>query len=376
MRRVHAVPVLARVVAALLVVATLAALVVRPRGAGPTLVSAEFPRAGLNVRVGDDVRVRGLPVGTIRAIKVDRRDFSARYVLAVDRGVDVAADTQVRLVPKTLFGDKYVELDAAAPGGPVLRSGARIPPSRTASAIELQQVLDRAVPVLSAIDAERFSSTLASLASGLDGTGRDMARLAEDATTVFDELTHRQQDLTALFRHAPGVAATFAERADDLGTAANQLGAVADVLAAREPALARFLSENAELAAQAGELLRAEDERLNRVLPDMLTVLDIIAAQPGKIAELARTAPVFTEGLASVTATGSFRSPIAYMVGLGLGSRLDGKGPLSEAHGGSGFGPDVYVHGLDIPNVEAGTSSPEQSSGLTQLLSAAAGGTR
>lgn len=367
-------PVLTRLIVVLVVLGAIGTFLTRPDSGDPMLITAHFERAGLNVRAGDDVRVRGLPVGTISSIEVDRRDFSARYVLAVERDVGVAADSMARLVPKTLFGDKYVELDPARPGGPRLRSGALIPRARTATATEIQQVLDRAVPVLSAIDAQRFSATLASLAAGLDGTGRDMARLAEGATAVFDELAARQDELALLFAHAPGVAATLADRAGDLDTAAERMAAVADVLAANEPALARFLAENAELAGQAGELLRAEDGRINRIIPDMLTVLDVITAQPGKVAELARAAPVFTEGLAAVTATGSFRSPIAYMVGLGLGSRLDAKGPLSEAEGGAGVGPDVYVHGLEIPDVVVGDPQGQESAGLAALLGNLAGG--
>jgi phospholipid/cholesterol/gamma-HCH transport system substrate-binding protein len=285
----------------------------------------------------------------------------------------VAADRGARLVPKTLFGQKSAELAPPRPGGPRLRSGALIPRSRTAPATEIQQVLDRAVPVLSAIDAQRFSATLASLASALDGTGRDISRLTEGATTVFDELAARQEELAVLFRHTPGLAATVADRSDDLDTAAERMGAVADVLATNEPALARFLAENAELAGQASDLLRAENGRVNRIIPDMLTVLDVITAQPGKIAELARAAPVFTEGLAAVTKTGSFRSPIAYMVGLGIPGRLEAKGPLGEAEGGAGIGPDIYVHGLEIPDVVIGGPQTQQS-GLAALLATLAGG--
>ena len=49
-------------------------------------------RAGLNVRPGYEVRVRGVPVGTIKAIKIDRRDFSATYVLALDPHQAIAAE--------------------------------------------------------------------------------------------------------------------------------------------------------------------------------------------------------------------------------------------------------------------------------------------
>lgn len=358
---------LARAVAVLLIAAVAVAVTRRP-GPEVQIVEAEFERAGLNVRPGDEVRVRGLPVGTIRSIEVDRGDFSARYVLAVDDGVRIAADTHARLVPKTLFGDKYVELDGARPGGPVLRSGARIPRRRTEPATEIQQVVDRAVATLEAVDPVVFSATLASLAEGLDGAGADLRRFADGATAAFEELARRRQELARLLGHVPGVAEELTRRAPDLETAARTMSDVAHLLAEREPDLGRFLAENAELTARAGELLAAESARVNRIVPDVLDVLAIVADRPGQVAALARSAPIFTEGLAAVTATGAFRSPLAHFVVLGVPARLDGAGDHSEARGGTGIGPDVYVHGLDPPNHRVDIGPTSGPSGLGALL--------
>src|SRR5213596_2628719 len=105
---------LVRLVAAL-VIAQLVALYLQKPGPARMTVTADFNRAGLNIRAGDEVRVRGLPVGKVKAIETDRKDFSARYVLAIDASTPVARSTGARIVPKTLFGDKYVELDPAEP---------------------------------------------------------------------------------------------------------------------------------------------------------------------------------------------------------------------------------------------------------------------
>src|SRR5207253_4584955 len=97
--------VLLRIVAALVVAQLLALWIHRPGPARMT-VTADFNRAGLNIRAGDEVRVRGLPVGSVKTITTNRKDFSARYVLALDPSTPVAKDSGARIVPKTLFGDK------------------------------------------------------------------------------------------------------------------------------------------------------------------------------------------------------------------------------------------------------------------------------
>src|SRR5205085_9358053 len=117
----------ARLIGALLAVALLAVgLQAAGGGQPPITVTATFSRAGLNVRPGYEVRVRDMPVGTITSIRVDRHDFSAEYTLQLDPGTAVARDTHAALVPKTFFGDKYVELDPAEPGQPRLLAGDHI----------------------------------------------------------------------------------------------------------------------------------------------------------------------------------------------------------------------------------------------------------
>jgi phospholipid/cholesterol/gamma-HCH transport system substrate-binding protein len=157
-----------RLVVSVLLVGLVAAWLGRP-GPERMRITAEFARAGLNVRPGDEVRVRGVPVGTIASIEVDREAFTARYTLSVDADAPIAADTTAALVPKTLFGDKYVELQSASTAGELLRDGAHIPLARTSAPTEVQEVLDRLQPVLAEVDPVTFANVIASTAEGLDG---------------------------------------------------------------------------------------------------------------------------------------------------------------------------------------------------------------
>src|SRR5205807_8754583 len=190
--------------------------------------------AGLNVRPGYEVRVRDMPVGTITSIRVDRHDFSAEYTLKLDPGTAVARDTHAALVPKTFFGDKYVELDPAEPGQPRLRAGDHIDRRQTQPPTEVQEVFDQVTPLLEALDPPRFGAALASISQGLAGEGDDLRRLTEGWTNVMQEFASHSTDLQTLLTKVPGVAGTFAQRSQDLTTAADDLGRVAAVLAKNE----------------------------------------------------------------------------------------------------------------------------------------------
>ncbi|MDQ1375719.1 MAG: phospholipid/cholesterol/gamma-HCH transport system substrate-binding protein, partial [Actinomycetota bacterium] len=241
----QATAVLGRLVAVLLVLGLLITGARARSGPKPMVVHAEFARAGLNVQPGYEVRVRNVPVGHVRKIAIDRRDFSARYDLALDRDARVARDTSAHLVPKTLFGDKYLALDPAPPGGPTLRSGDTITRAHTQAPTEVQDVIDKTVPLLEAVHPEQFGATLSALGQGLDGTGDDLRRMMEGWTPAMEELTGHEGDLGVMLDHVPGVAGTIADRSTDLATAATTLGNVADVLARDEPQLGTMLRENA-----------------------------------------------------------------------------------------------------------------------------------
>ena len=360
-----------RLVVAVLLAGMLAAWLSRP-GPDRMHITAEFARAGLNVRPGDEVRVRGVPAGTISSIEVDRDDYTARYHLSVDPEIPIPADTTATLVPKTLFGDKYVELEGTSASVKRIVDGAIIPIERTSAPSEVQEVLDRLEPVLSEIDPVTFANVVASTAEALDGTGPDIASLVDALPDALAAIATNQQDLGRIFRAVPGIAGTLEERADQLIQVAEAFGTLAVTIDENEDELLRFVADTAELSSRAAELLSSEGGRLDRILSDSLSVLGLVGEQPGAVGKLLGGAPRFVNGLAAATATGAFRAPIANFGVLNPGSLLDAKGAFGEAQGGSGFGPDVTIEGFPLQG--GATVGPnEGDDGTTAALNGAVG---
>ncbi|MDY7104661.1 MAG: MlaD family protein [Actinomycetota bacterium] len=347
-----------RLVVSVLLVGLLAAWLAQP-GPDRNEITVEFARAGLNVRPGDEVRVRGVPVGTISSIDVDRDTYTARYTLSVDRDAPIAPLTTAALVPKTLFGDKYVELEGAPPDADHLGDGAHIPLERTSAPSEVQEVLDQLEPVLAEVDPVAFANVVASTAEGLDGAGADIARLVDAVPGALATITANQQDLGRIFRSVPGIAGTLEERADQLVQVADSFGTLATTIDDNEDELVRFVTDTADLSARAAELLTTEEERLTRILDDGFAVIDLVAEQPEALPKLLDGLPRFVNGLAAATSSGYFKAPIASF-GV-LIPTVDSKGALGEAGGGAGFGPDIVVEGF--PLSDGITIGPEDSTG-------------
>jgi len=336
-----------RAVVTVLVLGLLSAVFARPGPERLRLV-AEFNRAGLNIREGDEVRLRGYPVGRIESIETDRRDFTARYVLAIDPAVKVAADSGARVVPKTLFGDKYVELDPAEPGGATLGDGDVITMERTAQVSELEGLIDQLTVAFEAANPAALGASLSAFASGL-GDGGDLRRLSEGFRAGGEEVAARREEIHRLLRAMPGLATSFREGTDDFVSAATDLGAVMELLGESDGELRQMLAENADLLTRASRLVG--DPKFGRIVSDGLTLTDIVIQHPGQVRQYLAGVPVYLEGLADAV---WFDTLFALVPHLFLGLPVyDAKGDLGDAdpeRDGTGIGPDIVIKSPEYPN--------------------------
>jgi len=130
---------------------------------------------GNALQVGSDVKLNGVPVGTVA--KITATDQSADLTLALDPDTlpKLPDNVVARLLPKTMFGERYVALvEPPIPSSTPLRAGDVIHQDDSAQATELQQVFDQMLPVLRAIQPDKLSAMLGEFADMLRGQGSDI----------------------------------------------------------------------------------------------------------------------------------------------------------------------------------------------------------
>jgi ABC-type transporter Mla subunit MlaD len=115
------------------------------------------------LKVSSKVRVAGVPVGSIRSVRVSPSgpmpvEVSMR--IAKKYQASIRADSEVRVATEGLFGEEYLEISPGTPSQPVLPEGSRVKTYR---------------PTLSILDpstCEQVAKTLSRLA----GTLKTMVR--------------------------------------------------------------------------------------------------------------------------------------------------------------------------------------------------------
>lgn len=248
--------------------------------------------AGLNLPQNADVKLRGMIVGEVK--EVEPRDGGVRLVLGMkpDMIGDVPADVTAEIVPKTLFGEKYIALIPADDAGPErLQAGDTI--QRAEVPIEVENLLNDLYPLLQAVEPAELSYTLTAVSQALEGRGEQLG----------ETLVSANEYLTALNPDVPTLV-------DDL----TKLGDVADGYAAQMPTLGRFLRNTTftgnTVVAKRTQLTAFFEEgtRLANTLTDFVDAngdnLEALARQNRPLLEVtsdySSTFPCFTGGMATV----------------------------------------------------------------------------
>lgn len=230
------------------------------------MVTLKTDRVGNQLQEQSDVKVRGLVVGEVRRIVHTGDGADVELALRPDQVGAIPANVSARLLPKTLFGERYVDLVVpASPSRTALREGSVIPQDRTAVAIELEQVFTNLLPLLRTVKPAQLATTLNAMATALEGRGQalgDNLVLADRYFAAFNpNLPVLQQDISGL----ADVASIYAAAAPDLLSMARDLAVTSSTLAQKQASYAGFLAATTGLARTATSVLSENADRIIRV---------------------------------------------------------------------------------------------------------------
>ncbi len=255
-------------------------------------VTVDTGTAGLNLPENADVKLRGMIVGEVR--KVEPHDGGVRIVLGMKPDLidEVPADVTAEIVPKTLFGEKYIALIPADDAGPEkLKAGDMI--ARAEVPIEVEQLLNDLYPLLQAVEPAELSSTLTAVSQALEGRGEKLGQTLVQAneylTALNPDVPTLVTDLTKLGKVSDGYAAQM----PTLGRLLRNTVVTGNTVVAKRTQLAAFYSEGTRLANTLTDFTKANGDNLEVLAKQNRVIL-------GVTAEYASSFPCFTGGMATV----------------------------------------------------------------------------
>ena len=237
--------------------------------ADTVMVEVRLERAEEQLDRQADVKVNGVRVGEVKELS------------PTAEGDVLPADVTARLVPKTLFGEKYVEL---VPQGAddSIRAGTVIAQDMTRRSVRLQEVFDSLDPLLRTVRPADLNAATSSLAFALAGNGADLGRtldsVAAYAGSARTFLPDLEADLTLLAdvaavyaRVAPRLLGITGDAVTTISTVRDEIGDVAAALRGTSDVSGRvrvLLEENEETLVGLMESLRPTLALLEEYSPE------------------------------------------------------------------------------------------------------------
>ncbi|MEQ6900623.1 MCE family protein [Nocardioides sp. YIM 152588] len=218
----------------------------------------------IGLQLGDraDVKIRGVIVGEVLGTSAGGPD-GAEVTLGLypDQADVVPANVTGAIVPKTLFGEKYVALiiPDSGPSG-TIAAGAVI--DRTEVSTEVEEVLADFYPLLRAVRPADLNATLSAISTALEGRGEQLGESMETLDAYLKKINPEIPALLEDVRLTARVSDTYADILPDVAQILEDTVRTTGTLEAKETALNQVLRDVRSFADTARVFLAENEQTL------------------------------------------------------------------------------------------------------------------
>lgn len=225
----------------------------------PMQVKAD--RAGLSLPSNADVKIRGMIVGSVRNIELQGKHVDIDIALKPDDVENIPAGVSAQIVPKTLFGEKYIELiPPKDETGSSIRAGATI--TQAEVPVEVEDLLIDLQPLLEAVKPAELNYTLSAMAEALDGRGNQLGDTMVQLNDYIKQVNPDVPQLISDLDKAGEVSDIYAQALPDIGTVLSNSTVTADTVIEKREQLAGFFTQATSLSKTLQTFLSENEDNL------------------------------------------------------------------------------------------------------------------
>ena len=265
----------------LLVMAALAWLAIQvyqQKFSDDVLVTLQADRIGNQLNKSSEVKARGVVVGDVRAVHGGQDGAPIELAMNPDTLSRLPKDVTALLIPKTLFGERYVQL--SIPDGSTtdpLAAGDVIRQDRSRNAIELERVFDDLLPVLKAVQPQKLATTLTAISTALEGRGERIGETMVSTAAYLEEFNPNLPTLTEDLRDLAEVSELYGDIAPDLLDALTDSSVTLNTVADQRVQLTDLYAQVTRSAQDVTIFLRNNKENLIRLAASSRAPLELAA---------------------------------------------------------------------------------------------------
>ncbi|WP_205473299.1 MCE family protein [Nocardioides sp. SYSU D00038] len=303
-------------------------------------VSLQTSNIGLQLPNRADVKIRGVIVGEV--LDATSRGDGAELTLGIfpDKRDLIPANVTGSIVPKTLFGEKYVSLVVPQePAAEPLATGASI--ERTVVSTEVEEVLADLYPLLRTVQPAEINMTLNALVTALEGRGDQLGRNLETVDSYLKRLNPQIPLLVEDLRLTSQVSDTYSDVLPEVATILENTITTTTTLEDRKARLAALFKNVSQFSGTAETFLRDNGDNL-------IKLGDVSRTQLQTLARYASGFPCLLKGIVNIGAlqAEAFRGYTLHIILETIPNQPRKYTPADKPRFGADDGPDC----INLPN--------------------------
>ena len=264
-------------------------------GADRYRLAAEFEDA-TNLRVGDPVRLSGVPIGSVSHVEV--RAGLAWVEFDLDETVELPVDSEVAVRAQNLLNVRELVLtpgdsDELLADGDVMEN--------TSSSVELGNLINELGPLLEAVDPEQVNTLVTALNDALGGNRESVAGLTSDFEVVVGNLAARSETIGQVIEDYSVINGELARRDRQIQQLVDNLVLLTGTFEESEQTLVQALATLPGFSDRLAGLLAENAGNLDSILADLATLGTVTRENRELLDDVVRLAPPALLDLYTIT---------------------------------------------------------------------------
>jgi phospholipid/cholesterol/gamma-HCH transport system substrate-binding protein len=311
-------------------------------------VKLQTSKIGLQLPTRADVKIRGVIVGEVLAFDSNTEGAELTLGIYPDQMDTIPANVTGSIVPKTLFGEKYVSLEIPETG-PEGQLAVDDVISRTEISIEVEKVLSDLYPLLRTVQPAEVNTTLNAMATALEGRGDRLGENLEIVDSYLKRVNPQIPDIIEDLRLTAQVSDLYADVMPEIASILRNTITTTQTLESRNAKVRALYTDVAGFSESSRDFLAENGDNLIRLG-------EVSAAQLRVFAKYAPEYPCLTGGIvtAGEMQAEAFRGFTLHIVLEQLPVQPRGYGAGDRPRFGETRGPNC----LKLPNPPWSQSNP------------------
>jgi phospholipid/cholesterol/gamma-HCH transport system substrate-binding protein len=257
------------------------------------------------VNKGDDVRIAGVKVGTVRDVRIaDRTRALVTFSVSDEESLSRATHAAIRY--RNLVGQRYIALSDAIGDGAQLKPGETIPVTQTSPALDLTVLFNGFKPLFQALSPSDINKLSYEIVQVFQGEGGTLDSLLSHTASVTQTLADRDAVIDSLIDNLNQVLAHLGDRDQQLSTLITTFRTFVHGLTGDRQAILDSLDHISGLSVQTADLLQGIRSPFVRDIQQLRRLAGNLDASKAELDRSLQVLPIKLNKVGGTATYGSF----------------------------------------------------------------------